>query len=286
MTIKLGIGMFPTAEAISVVELAQAAEAAGFESFWVPEHTHLPVGEPAFPGGALAAEPYKRSLDPFVALGAAAAATSTIRLGTGICLVIERDPIITAKEVATLDLLSGGRVLFGVGAGWNRTEMSNHGTDPRTRFALLEERIDAIRTIWREDEAEYHGRFVDFDPIWCWPKPVQPGGPPVILGGVGKGVLDRVVKWGDGWMPNPLPEGLLERRMAELAEKAAAAGRSPVPPVSQFGAKPRAAEVERLEALGVERAQFWVPSEGREIVLPLVERYAKEVSDWLGASAK
>jgi len=271
---NLGIGIFATDQSISPVELAVAAEAARFESFWVPEHTHIPLSEDAFPGGRQVQEMYKRSLDPFVALGAAAAATSRINLGTGICLLIERDPIVTAKEAATVDLLSNGRFLFGVGAGWNRTEMANHGTDPATRFALLAERVDVVKTIWREDEPSYEGRFHSFDPIWCWPKPVQRPHPPVLVGGNGERVLERVVAYGDGWMPNAFPQDALAVRMAELQRLAEAAGRDPIP-VSVFGCRPEASVVEAYAALGVDRCVFWVPSESAERVLPLVEAYGR-----------
>jgi probable F420-dependent oxidoreductase len=270
---KFGLGIFPTDQSISPVELAVAAEDAGFESFWVPEHTHIPLSEFHFPGGGPVGEMYKRSLDPFVALGACAAATSSILLGTGICLIIERDPIVLAKEVATVDLLSGGRFLFGIGAGWNRTEMANHGTDPSTRFALMAERVDVLKTIWREDEPSYSGRFHSFEPIWCWPKPVQSPHPPVFIGGNGAKVLERVVAYGDGWMPNPMSPDALAERIADLQSLASAAGRDPIP-VSLFGSRPDATSVARFEAAGVERVTFWVPSEGRDVVLPLVEQYA------------
>ena len=270
---KFGLGIFPTDRSMSPVELALAAEAAGFESFWVPEHTHIPLSEHHFPGGQPVAEMYKRSLDPFIALGACSAATSTIRLGTGICLIIERDPIVLAKEVATVDLLSGGRFLFGIGAGWNRTEMANHGTDPSTRFSLMAERVDVLKTIWREDEPSYDGRFHSFDPIWCWPKPVQSPHPPVLIGGNGARVLERVVAYGDEWMPNAFSPDALAGRVAELQSMAAAAGRDPIP-VSVFGSRPDAATVDRFEEAGADRVTFWVPSEGRDVVLPLVEQYA------------
>jgi probable F420-dependent oxidoreductase len=271
---KLGIAIFPTDQSISPVELARAAEGEGFESFWVPEHTHIPLAETAFPGDrGEVQEMYKRVLDPFVALGAVAAATSTIRIATGICLVIERDPIVTAKEVATVDLLSGGRFLFGVGGGWNRTEMRNHGTDPKTRFSLMRERIEAMKVIWRDDTPEYHGRFVDFDPIYCWPKPVQKPHPPVLVGGNAPRVLERVVSYGDGWMPSAVPPDALAERMKELASLAEAAGRDPIP-VTAFGCKPEPRAVQRYAEVGVERCVFWVPSEPADVVLPLVKEFA------------
>ena len=276
---RFGLGIFPTDRSISPVELAVAAEAAGFESFWVPEHTHIPLSEYHFPGGAPVGEMYKRSLDPFVALAACAAATSTIRVGTGICLIIERDPIVLAKEVASLDLLSGGRFLFGIGGGWNRVEMANHGTDPSTRFALMAERVDVLKTIWREDEPSYSGRFHSFDPIWSWPKPVQSPHPPVLVGGNGARVLERVVAYGDEWMPNAFSPDALSARVAELQRLAADAGRGRIP-VSVFGSRPDAATVERFASAGADRVTFWVPSEGRDVVLPLVEQYASLITSF------
>jgi probable F420-dependent oxidoreductase len=276
--VKFGLGIFPTDTSISPVELAVAAEEAGFESFWVPEHTHIPLAETRFAGTEREVdEHYKRSLDPFVALGACAAATSTIRIGTGICLLIQRDPIVTAKEVATVDLLSGGRFLFGVGAGWNRTEMADHGTDPSTRFALLAERVDVLKTIWREDTPSYEGRFHSFGPMYCWPKPVQSPHPPLLVGGNGARVLERVVAYGDEWMPNPMSPDRLASRIAELQSRAADAGRAPIP-VSLFGSRPDASSVDRFEAAGASRVTFWVPSAGRDVVLPLVERYSALLS--------
>lgn len=169
---QFGLTMFPTHDAIDPMTLGRAAEQRGFESLFFPEHTHIPIsrGSP-YPGGGELPRRYAHTYDPFVALTAAAVATERLKVGTGVCLVVERDPIITAKEVASLDHLSDGRFLFGVGAGWNREEMANHGTDPTTRMALLAERVHAMREIWTKDEAEYHGRYVDFDPIWSWPKP-------------------------------------------------------------------------------------------------------------------
>jgi probable F420-dependent oxidoreductase len=180
---------------------------------------------------------------------------------------------VTAKEVATVDLLSGGRFLFGVGAGWNRREMADHGTDPSTRFALLEERLDVLRTIWREDEPSFHGRFHDLDPFYCWPKPVQPGGPPVLIGGNGRGVLRRVVAAGDEWMPNAFSPAALADKVAELQSIAADAGRDPIP-VSVFGSRPDAASLDAYREAGAHRVTLWLPSEGRDVVLPLLEQYA------------
>ena len=271
---NFGVYMFPTEYSINVVELGRAVEERGFESLWVPEHTNIPTSRRSpWPGGAELPEEYKHTLDPFVALGAVAAATSRLLLGTGICLVVERDPIVTAKEVATLDLISGGRFLFGVGAGWNREEMENHGTDPRTRMRLMRERILAMKAMWTEKEAEFHGEFVDFDPLWSWPKPTQQPHPPVIVGGNGPGVIDRVVEYGDGWIPNP-SRGRVREGMAELARRAEEAGRGPIP-VSLFGARPDPGTIDDYRAMGVERCLLVVPPRPADEVLPVLDAHAE-----------
>src|SRR5918912_2254477 len=224
--------MFPTDYSIDPVELGRIAEEHGFESLFFPEHTHIPASRRTpYPAGGELPREYFNLWDPFVALAGVAAATERLLLATGICLVVERDPIVTAKEVASLDRLSNGRFLFGIGAGWNREEMENHGTDPRRRFSLMRERVEAMKAIWAQDEAEYHGEHVDFDPVWSWPKPAQEPHPPVLVGGNGERVLDRVVRYGDEWMPNIARDdiGNLERRIAELQEKASAAGRGEIP---------------------------------------------------------
>jgi probable F420-dependent oxidoreductase len=270
---KIGVYMFPTEYAINVVELGRALEERAFESLFVPEHTHIPTSRRSpWPGGDDLPEEYKHTLDPFVALAAVAAATERLLIGTGICLVVERDPITTAKEVASLDLLSGGRFLFGIGAGWNREEMEDHGTDPRTRFRLLRERVLAMKAIWTEDEAEFHGDFVDFDPLWSWPKPVQQPHPPVIVGGNGPGVRDRVLEYGDGWMPNA-SRGRVREGIDELARRASEQGRESIP-VSIFGPRPEAQTLDDYLAMGVERCVFAVPPAPADEVLPLLDRFA------------
>ena len=181
---QIGLIIFPTDYSIDLVELGRQAEARGFESLWVTEHTHIPTSRLSQRDGVADLPPeYSHTLDPFVALTAVAAATEQLKLGTGVCLVTERDPIVLAKEVASLDLISRGRFLFGVGAGWNREEMENHGTDPKLRWRVLRERVLAMKEIWTKDEAEFHGQQVNFDPIWSWPKPVQRPHPPVLMGG-------------------------------------------------------------------------------------------------------
>jgi probable F420-dependent oxidoreductase len=264
---KLGAAVFPTDETLAPQEVARLCEERGFESLWFPEHTHIPASrETPYPAGGDLPSMYWRTLDPFVALTAAAAATTELRLGTGICLVVERDPITTAKEVASLDLLSGGRVEFGVGAGWNREEMRNHGTDPRTRMALMAERIEAIKEIWTHDEASYHGDHVSFDRIWSWPKPVQSPHPRVWVGGNGPTVEDRVLRFGDGWMPNVIDDDELLGRIAALRSRA---GRDV--PVT-INASPRRPErLARYAEAGVERALFYLPSAGRDEIEPRLD---------------
>jgi probable F420-dependent oxidoreductase len=199
---KTGLLMFSTDYAIHPAELARAAEERGFESLLFPEHTHIPTSRRTpWPGGATLPKEYSHTNDLFVALSFAAAATSKLKIGTGICLVVEHDPITLAKQVATLDSLSGGRLLFGIGGGWNREEMENHGTDFTTRWAILTERVAAMKAIWTSDEASFHGRHVDFDPIWSWPKPVQKPHPPILLGSGSARGRQRVVDFCDGWMP-------------------------------------------------------------------------------------
>ena len=270
---KFGVYMFPTDYAIDPVSLGRAVEGHGFESLFVPEHTHIPASRRSpFPGGGELPKEYSHTLDPFVALGAVAAATERLMLGTGICLVIERDPITLAKEVASLDFISGGRVLFGIGGGWNREEMENHGTDPSRRWKVLRERIEAMQQIWTEEAAEYHGEFVDFDPIWQWPKPVQKPHPPVIIGGDGANTLQRVVRYGDGWMPIGR-YGDLRGRIEELNRLSAEAGRADIP-VTIFGAAPKPEVIDAYAQAGVERLLFHLPPAPRDEVLPLLEQRA------------
>ena len=256
----LGIAMFPTDYTIGPVQLARAVEERGFESLFVPEHTHIPASRlTPYPGPQEDLPPeYSHVMSPVVALSAAAAVTTRLRLGFGVSLVVEHDPIALAKEVATLDFISDGRVIFGVGAGWNREEMENHGTDYHTRFSLMRERVEAMRRIWADEAASYHGRFVDFDEIWSWPKPVQRPGPPVLIGGHGEKALQRVVEWGDGWIPLSIEARKeLPAQVEQLQRMAAEAGREPIE-VTLFGARQRAETLERLEKIGVARAVFWL----------------------------
>jgi probable F420-dependent oxidoreductase len=272
-----GVMMFATEYAIAPDELARALEDRGFESLWLPEHTHIPASRQSpWPGGGELPREYWSTYDPFIALTAAAAATRRLKLGTGICLVIERDPIITAKEVASLDRLSGGRLLFGIGGGWNAEEMAHHGTAFKTRWRLLRERVLAMKEIWTKREAEFHGEFVSFDKIWADLKPLQKPHPPIIIGGDGATTFDRVVEFGDGWMPilRPNHRNPVER-IPELRERLTRAGRDPKSaPVSLFFAPPNRPALDALAAAGVERAIFGLPSEPRDAVLPRLDAYA------------
>ena len=275
---KFGAYMFPTDYSMTPVELGRALEERGFESLFFSEHTHIPVSRRTpWPGGDELPKMYYDTLDPFVALTAAAVATERLKVGTAVCLVVERDPIITAKEVSSIDQLSGGRMIFGVGGGWNLEEMEHHGTDPARRWKLMRERVEAIKLIWSTSKPEYHGEFVRFDPIYQWPKPVQKPHPPVLVGGNGPNALKRVVAYGDGWMPIPGRGGInLGERITELGRLAEEAGRGPLP-VTVFGAQPTVEAVEQLAAWGVERALFSLPSAKGDEVLPLLDEQAKLV---------
>jgi probable F420-dependent oxidoreductase len=275
--VKFGVAIFPTEEVQEPAEIARMAEDRGFESLLFPEHTHIPSSRVTpYPAGGELPPEYSRTYDPFVALTAAAAATERLLVGTGICLIIQRDPIITAKEVASIDRLSGGRFLFGVGGGWNEEEMRDHGTDPSRRFGLMRERVEAIKAIWTEEEASYHGRYVDFDRIWCWPKPVQRPHPPVLVGGNGPRVLERVVAFGDEWMPNRVADEEMAARIAELQSRAEQAGRLSIP-VTVVGLMRDPARIARLEQAGVSRGVFWLPPDDRDAVEQAFDRYTAAV---------
>ena len=280
---KYGVFQFSTDYAIRIDELAREAESRSFESLFVPEHTHIPASRKSpWPGGADLPREYWHTLDPFVALAAAAAVTTRLKLGTGICLVIERDPITLAKEVASLDWLSRGRVLFGVGGGWNAEEMAQHGTEFGARWKVLRDRVAALQTIWREDEAEYRGPHVSFDRLWSFPKPVQKPHPPILMGGAGGPARQRAVDFGGHWMPIVGLYGApsLAAGMADLRARAEGAGRDPATvTVSLFGAPVDPERLARWRDLGVHRVIFGLPSAGRDAVLPLVDRYAAVMTE-------
>ncbi|HEV8617554.1 MAG TPA: LLM class F420-dependent oxidoreductase [Methylomirabilota bacterium] len=272
-----GICMFATDYAIRIDELAREAEQRNFESLWVPEHTHIPASRRTpFPAGEPLPKEYSHTHDPFVSLMAAAAATKRLRVGTGICLIIERDTITTAKSVASLDALSNGRFEFGIGGGWNLEEMENHGTDPKTRFKRLHEQVLAMKEIWTKDEAQFHGKFVNFDPIWAWPKPQQKPHPPILLGGESAHTLQRVVDICDGWYPRGRSPEIILPGIEDLKRRAAQAGRDfKTISISVFGARPDQATLDTYAKGGVTRAILRLPSEGRDKILPLLDQYAK-----------
>jgi probable F420-dependent oxidoreductase len=266
-----GVGFFATHDAMRPAPLARLVEDHGQTALYLPEHSHIPASrESPYAGGGDLPRKYAHTYDLFVTLAAAATATSSLRIGSAICLVIERDPIHTAKEVASVDHLSGGRFEFGVGAGWNREEMANHGTDPRVRMKVMRERIEAMQAIWTSDEASYHGEHVAFDRIWSWPKPAQRPYPPVLVGGNGPTVFDRVLAFGDVWFPNWAPDGVLDR-IPELRARADEAGRSI--PVYAMGVPAEAGELERCREAGVARVAHWLPSGNRGIVERALERW-------------
>ncbi len=273
---KFGVSIFPTHYSIGPAEAAKAAEEAGLESIWFPEHTHIPT-QTRFPmGDGTVPEHYRSTLDPFVAFGAAAAVTKTIKLATGIALIPQRDPITLAKEVATLDLISNGRVILGIGAGWNEPETRNHGTDFDHRFKVMRERILAMKQLWTEEAGEFHGDTVDFGPTWSWPKPVQKPHPPIIVGGTGPHTLKRVVDYADGWMPIAFTMSFedLGAKISELTAMATAAGK-PKPEVTVFGVPMDRGGIEKYAEAGIDRAVWGLDSASAEAVLPVIEQYGK-----------
>ena len=262
---KFGLMIFPTDYALDPVVLGKEAEAFGFESLFFPEHTHIPVSRKSpWPGGDELPKHYWHAHDPLIALSAVATATKHLMLGTGIALVTERDPILMAKQVASLDFLSKGRLLLGVGAGWNAEEMENHGVAFSSRWKVLRERVLAMREIWGNDEAQFKGDFVNFDSMWSYPKPVQKNGPPVLLGASSKYVISRIAEYGDGWFP--------------LYQDAN--GREGDPDFSIFGVPPKSAAVNELIEFGFNRIIFGLPSADADTVLPLVEKLAAFAHDY------
>jgi len=275
---KFGISTFVTDDGIDPVSLATAIEERGFDSLVIAEHTHIPASrESAYPMGGELPSIYYRTLDPFVALAAAAAVTSRIELFTGIALLIQRDPIITAKEAASIDLISGGRFVFGVGAGWNIEELRHHGTDPKTRGALLDERIEAIRELWTNEPAEYHGNHVDFDSSYLRPKPVQKPHPPIYIGGDSDATVKRVIRHDAGWISNAFPADHLAKRIDQLR-----AGAGHDVPLAQFGTPADPDYWRALEDLGYGQVALLLPTEPREESLRILDEFAAKVEKYRG----
>src|SRR6266853_4264509 len=274
----IGAAMFFTDYSMGAGELAQALEARGFESVWAPEHSHVPLSRKSpFPSGGELPKQYGDVMDPFVTLSAAAAVTKTIKLGTGVCLIIQRDTIQTAKSVASLDQVSGGRFLFGIGGGWNAEEMEDHGTVYTTRFQKMREQIEAMKVIWTQDVAEYHGEIVDFPPMIARPKPVQKPHPPVIIGGAFRHAARRAIRYGDGLLPQGPAQGSgsPEDYMPRLRQMAEEAGRDPQSlPVTIGGAPEDPELLRRYQALGVARVTVRLPAAKEDEIMPILDRWA------------
>lgn len=274
----IGASLFFTDYSIGPVALGKALEERGIESLWAPEHSHIPTSRRSpFPQGGDLPKKYYDVMDPFVTLAAAAAATERLRIGTGICLVIQRDPIQTAKSVATIDQLSGGRFLFGIGAGWNAEEMADHGTNFKTRMSLMKERVEAMREIWTKDKASYSGRFVEFPEMMTWPKPVQKPYPPVLMGGAFPHGGRRAIEYCDGWLPHAKRPNYGEALdiFPQFRQMAAEAGREPDSiPITVYGVAEDGDTLKRYRDAGTERCVLTLPAAGAEEVLPVLDRIA------------
>ena len=266
---RVGVFYFPTDYGIDVVELAQALEARGFDSLFVPEHTHIPLSRKTpFPTGGELPKRYSHTHDPFVALAFAAAATKKLLVGTGILLVPQHEPIVTAKSIASLDQLSGGRFIFGIGGGWNEDEMENHGARYKTRFKQMREHVLAMKELWTKDEAAFHGEFVNFDPAWSWPKPAQRPHPPILLGGETDHTLKRIVEYCDGWFPRPRSGFDAATARDRLTRMAESVKRDPSTlSITVFGAPPEAAALASYEKVGIQRALLAIPDGNRDEIL-------------------
>ena len=275
---KIGISTFVNDDTIDTVSLARAIEERGLESLAIAEHTHIPTSrESAYPMGGELPSIYYRTLDPFVTLAAAAAVTSKIDLITGIALLIQRDPIITAKEAASIDLISNGRFVFGVGAGWNIEELRNHGTDPKTRGALLDERIEAIKELWTKEPAEYHGTYVDFDASYLRPKPVQKPHPPIYIGGDSNATVKRIIRHDAGWISNPLPAEHLKKRIGQIRD-----GAGHDVPLAQFGTPVDLDYWHAADELGFGQVALLLPTKPHDESLRLLDQYADQVAKYRG----
>jgi probable F420-dependent oxidoreductase len=273
---KIGAVMFFTTDSLQPAPLARALEERGFESLWVPEHTHIPSSlNSAYPASGGLVRAYYELMDPFLALNTAATVTTRLRVGTGIALVPQRDPIVTAKMVSTIDHLSGGRFLFGVGNGWNQDEIENHGTAFSSRHKLARERIEAMKAIWTEEEPEYHGEFVNFDKMKQWPKPAQRPHPPIIVGGAFPYAARRAIRYGDGWIPR---DDWLDRDgigvLDQFRAMAKEAGRDPASlPITTFRVPPDIERLRRYRALGIDRVVFSLPAETEDKITPILDQW-------------
>ena len=279
----VGAAMFFTDYSMAPAELGRALEERGFESIWAPEHSHIPLSrKSSFPSGGDLPKQYYDVMDPFVSLTAAAVATNKLKVGTGVCLVIQRDTIQTAKLVASLDQVSGGRFLFGIGGGWNQDEMEDHGTVYATRFKKMREQIEAMKAIWTENKPEYHGEIVDFPPMMTWPKRVQKPHPPVIIGGMFPHAARRALRYGDGWIPHsrrPQYEDVTDF-LPHFRQMAAEAGRDPASvPITVWGVGEDLGRLQRYRDLGVARVVVSLPSEAAEKILPRLDRWAALIRD-------
>ncbi len=281
---EFGLAIFLTDQTPLPGEVAALCEERGFESLVFAEHSHIPASRATpYPAGGELPEEYRRLFDPFVSCTAAAAATTDLKVGTGICLVAQRDPIHTAKQVASVDQVSGGRFLFGIGAGWNVEEMADHGTDPERRFGIMRESVLAMKEIWARDEAEFHGRYIDFDPMWCWPKPVQDPHPPILLGGNGRTVAERVLAYADEWLPNRFGDEdkflarIVKMRRRAREEKGREIG------VSVQLAPMEPDLLERYAAAGVHRSIWYLPPRDRAAIERALDRYSAARDAFTGA---
>ncbi len=278
---QLGAAMFFTDYSMPPGELGRAMEERGFESLWAPEHSHIPVSRRSpFPNGGDLPKQYYDVMDPFVTLTTAAAVTKTLKVGTGVCLVQQRDPIQTAKLVASIDQVSGGRFLFGVGSGWNAEEMEDHGTPFKSRHKIARERVEAMKVIWMQSKAEYHGEFVNFDPMMTWPKPVQKPYPPVIVGGAFPYGARRAIRYGDGWVPHASrPEyGDVSDFLPQFHEMVKEAGRDVAAlPVTMFRVVEELDKLRHYRDIGIARVVITLPSAGAREVMPILDRWAEKI---------
>jgi probable F420-dependent oxidoreductase len=278
---RYGVTMFTTDVSIGIIDLARAVEERGLDSVWLPEHTHIPTSRRTpYPGGGDLPDAYRRCLDPFVALTAAAMAAPTIRIGTGILLVAQHDPIVAAKAAASVDLISGGRLSLGIGFGWNEDEMNDHGVDYRTRRARGREHVLAMRELWTKDEAAFDGEYVKIPPVWQWPKPVQRHGPPILVGGAaGPKLFEAIAEYGDGWIP--IGGRGLTNALPQLREAVASNGRDPDElEIVPFASIPDPGKLAHYESIGVTECVFQLPSAPADQVLPLLDKQAAIVAEF------